>query len=90
MPSLFVVEVHAVFGVLIVLTGLGYFYTWRRTRQKTTSNPDFKRFQYIYLIGYLLAFFADWLQGPYLYRLYEHYGFVPVSLSVKRCCVCSV
>eukprot|EP00055_Hartaetosiga_balthica_P010147 m.42431 g.42431 ORF g.42431 m.42431 type:complete len:240 (+) comp7057_c0_seq4:83-802(+) len=86
MPSSFVVEVHTVFGALIVLTALGYVYTWRRGSQKTTSNVDFKRFQYVYLGGYLLAFLADWLQGPYLYRLYEHYGFLPEQIAVLYIC----
>lgn len=28
-----------------------------------------------YLMVYLLAVAADWLQGPYVYALYEQYGF---------------
>ncbi|XP_015524211.1 molybdate-anion transporter-like [Neodiprion pinetum] len=28
-----------------------------------------------YLLVFLLATFADWLQGPYIYRLYTHYGY---------------
>ena len=28
-----------------------------------------------YLVAYLLAMFADWLQGPYVYALYAAYGF---------------
>lgn len=34
-----------------------------------------------YLFVYLLASFADWLQGPYLYRLYEDYGYSPNEIS---------
>jgi MFS transporter, MFS domain-containing protein family, molybdate-anion transporter len=33
------------------------------------------KFRIKYLSVYLLAMFADWLQGPYVYVLYESYGF---------------
>jgi len=35
----------------------------------------FRRFQRSYLLVYLLMMSADWLQGPYVYALYQHYGF---------------
>ncbi|KAI8875270.1 DUF791-domain-containing protein [Backusella circina FSU 941] len=34
----------------------------------------FKRFQIKYLAVYLTVMGADWLQGPYLYKLYDSYG----------------
>ena len=30
---------------------------------------------------YFLAMLADWLQGPYLYRLYEDYGFLHEQIA---------
>lgn len=39
------------------------------------SPPSFHSFQRNYLIIYLLAVAADWLQGPYVYALYSHYGY---------------
>ncbi|ORC91205.1 putative molybdate-anion transporter-like [Trypanosoma theileri] len=39
------------------------------------SLPAFKKFQRSFLIVYFLAMAADWMQGPYVYRLYSHYGF---------------
>lgn len=33
-----------------------------------------KVFQQHYLIVYTLAYFADWLKGPYVYALYDSYG----------------
>jgi MFS family permease len=36
---------------------------------------NFKKFQLNYLFIYLLVMSADWLQGPYVYILYESYGF---------------
>lgn len=34
-------------------------------------SPAFRRFQLRYLFVYILAVTADWLQGPYVYALYE-------------------
>ncbi len=39
------------------------------------SRVDFSRFQSNYLLVYLLAVAADWVQGPYVYALYTHYGY---------------
>mmetsp|Transcript_10911 Transcript_10911/g.14208 ORF Transcript_10911/g.14208 Transcript_10911/m.14208 type:complete len:454 (+) Transcript_10911:283-1644(+) len=39
------------------------------------SVPDFKNFQRTFLAVYLLCCAADWIQGPYLYKLYAYYGF---------------
>jgi hypothetical protein len=30
---------------------------------------------------YYAALFADWLQGPYLYRLYEQYGYLQQQIA---------
>lgn len=38
-------------------------------------NIHYKNLQRCYLIAYYLACFADWLQGPYLYKLYKDYGY---------------
>lgn len=35
-----------------------------------------------YLFVYLLATFADWLQGPYLYRVYATYGYDKNEISL--------
>jgi hypothetical protein len=36
---------------------------------------EFKKFQQNYIAVFLLMMAADWLQGPYVYALYKHYGF---------------
>ena len=46
------------------------------------NNPTFLQFQRKYFTAYLLAVFADWLQGPYLYKLYSHYGFMEEQIAV--------
>jgi MFS transporter, MFS domain-containing protein family, molybdate-anion transporter len=40
-----------------------------------TIPAAFRGFQANYLGAYLLAVAADWLQGPYVYALYTHYGY---------------
>ena len=42
---------------------------------KTPASQRFSAFQRNYILVYLLAMFADWLQGPYVYELYVSYGF---------------
>ncbi|CAD7925459.1 unnamed protein product [Amoebophrya sp. A120] len=39
------------------------------------ETSGFRKTKRNYLIAYLLAMFADWLQGPYVYALYDAYGF---------------
>ncbi|CAG0899302.1 unnamed protein product [Cyprideis torosa] len=48
----------------------------------TVTNPEFLRFQNTYCIVYFLAVFADWLQGPYVYKLYSYYGFGEFEIAV--------
>ncbi|XP_059469372.1 molybdate-anion transporter-like [Neocloeon triangulifer] len=46
------------------------------------SNPDFLRFQRLFFVVYFPALFSDWLQGPYVYKLYSHYGFAESQIAV--------
>lgn len=39
------------------------------------AHGSFRSLKKRYLIAYLLAVFADWLQGPYIYALYHAYGY---------------
>eukprot|EP01147_Barroeca_monosierra_P004407 gene4407-6678_t len=40
-----------------------------------TGSVEFRSFQWRFLTVYLIMTAADWIQGPYVYKLYEHYGF---------------
>ena len=40
-----------------------------------------------YLTVYALATFSDWLQGPYVYALYEQYGYNASQISFLLCAV---
>merc|ERR1711991_422059 len=46
-----------------------------RTKQEITTTDAFKKFQRMWLVVYLLAMCGDWLQGPFVYALYDSYGF---------------
>ena len=39
-------------------------------------------FQRNYLVVYTLAYFADWLNGPYVYALYESYGLSEHEIAI--------
>jgi len=55
-------------------------------RKKKTTNARFLSFQTNYLVIFLLAMFADWLQGPYVYELYVSYGFSQVEIAQLFVC----
>mmetsp|Transcript_4073 Transcript_4073/g.4492 ORF Transcript_4073/g.4492 Transcript_4073/m.4492 type:complete len:451 (+) Transcript_4073:81-1433(+) len=47
----------------------------RSQQQEQTTSPEFRTFQRNYLLVYYVVVCSDWLQGPYVYALYDHYGF---------------
>ncbi len=60
------------------LASLGYRWMKRGGAGSSTdgsNSPTFAAFQRQFLTVYLIMMAADWMQGPYVYRLYEHYGF---------------
>lgn len=50
------------------------------------TNSKFSAFQKSYLWAFLLAMFADWLQGPYVYELYVSYGFTQEQIAELFVC----
>jgi MFS family permease len=60
-----------VFKVALILTYCNY----KDARHAGHDGHDgYDTFQSHYLIVYTLAYFADWLKGPYVYALYEAHG----------------
>ena len=49
-------------------------------------NPAFLKFQRSYFNVYFLALFAEWLQSPYLYRIYSHYGYLDTQIAIIYVC----
>ncbi|KAK9829693.1 hypothetical protein WJX72_007390 [[Myrmecia] bisecta] len=64
----------AVFGALAVLAAtLELSKSWDTSTAPLTR--EFTRFRANYVAVYGLMMAGDWLQGPYVYALYQHYGF---------------
>ena len=42
----------------------------------------FHSFQKSFFLVYYLALLSDWLKGPYVYKLYSHYGFEESQIAV--------
>lgn len=55
--------------------------TEKSSSNAQTLSPEFKNFQFNYFLVFLLANGADWLQGPYVYALYESYGHNKLAIS---------
>ncbi|KAL4419074.1 hypothetical protein ABPG77_002215 [Micractinium sp. CCAP 211/92] len=47
----------------------------RRGKSSTATSNEFRLFRNNYLVVYSLMMAGDWLQGPHVYALYQHYGF---------------
>lgn len=45
-------------------------------------NVHYKNLQRCYLLALYFATFADWLQGPYVYKLYKDYGYEDDSIAL--------
>ena len=43
-------------------------------KEKVSMPQNFMAFRNSYLFVYSLMMAGDWLQGPYVYALYQHYG----------------
>jgi MFS family permease len=66
-----------VFGYYLVGMGLLFLVLTlcKPAEAKLQTSKPFKKFQYTFLVVYLLMFAGDWLQGPTVYALYSYYGF---------------
>jgi len=51
-------------------------------KKVSVSNINFKSFQKSFFLVYFLALLGDWLQGPYVYKLYAFYGFKESQIAV--------
>ncbi|KAK6191675.1 hypothetical protein SNE40_003300 [Patella caerulea] len=75
--------VYSVFISLSILCALLQYWAHKIRRDEAIgNNPQFLKFQRGYFAVYLVAMFADWLQGPYLYKLYSYYGFQEEQIAI--------
>eukprot|EP01065_Artemidia_motanka_P013178 TRINITY_DN17269_c0_g1_i1.p1 TRINITY_DN17269_c0_g1~~TRINITY_DN17269_c0_g1_i1.p1 ORF type:complete len:405 (+),score=105.58 TRINITY_DN17269_c0_g1_i1:39-1253(+) len=60
---------------------------WLRTKadeqpeQSSDNSRGFRSFRRNYLSAYALAYYSDWLKGPYVYALYTEYGFGKADIA---------
>ena len=72
---------------LIVLVGLAVLLHLKvAPSEKSINNPAFVKFQQAYFVVYFTALFAEWLQSPFLYRIYSHYGFIDTQIAIIYVC----
>ena len=68
-----------IFGTFFALAAIAAVtnYLSKKTegQKESVSNANFIEFQRSFFVVYFLALIGDWLQGPYVYKLYEYYGF---------------
>ena len=74
-----------VFGSFIVSScvALALHLLARKSEAKLNiTNSTFVNFQRSFYVVYFLALLGDWLQGPYVYKLYSHYGYEEDMIAV--------
>lgn len=67
-------HMYALIGVLLAITA-GLYWAGSSGETHVERSAAFTKFQRSYLAVWSIAIIADWLQGPYVYALYESYGF---------------
>jgi len=76
--------IQLIFLPLILFAYGLYSYSQRLVKEVTFGGPkdDFTAFQKMYFLPYFMALFSDWLQGPYVYKLYSYYGFPQEDIAL--------
>lgn len=65
----------------LALTAVTLFQYAKKTTP-VVKNLQFEVLQSKYLTAYYLATFSDWLQGPYVYKVYSDYGYEEEEIAV--------
>jgi MFS family permease len=70
-------SLFSIFGVLVVAAAFFRYISNQKEDDGSSlvATPEFKAFQRNWLLVYYIVMGADWLQGPYVYALYEKYGY---------------
>lgn len=69
--------------LVVLLQGFSVLF-FKKGNQNT--NPLFVSFQKSYLLFASVVTFADWLNAPYLYKLYSSYGFLEEQVVIIYVC----
>ncbi|GJP38450.1 hypothetical protein CLOM_g22885 [Closterium sp. NIES-68] len=65
-------------GLLALCVGLE---ASKGQRDRVPTSSAFEAFKNNYLVIYCLMMAGDWLQGPYVYALYQHYGYDQTAIA---------
>ena len=71
---------------LLAILSVATYFKLRVVKDESATNPTFVQFLRRYIPLYLVVVLGDWLQGPYLYRLYHYHGFMEVQVAVIYVC----
>lgn len=74
--------VLTILGILVILCSIAQWIASKTKSQKVSMQKEFHSLQKIFFAPYLLALFSDWLQGPYVYRLYSEYGYAAKDIAL--------
>lgn len=65
---------------------ISVYYSKMQQKGKMTKgngkSAEFQAFQWKFIFVYITAVAGDWLQGPYVYALYDHYGYTKGEIGV--------
>ena len=61
--------------LILLLICVAVYYKTQQTVAAVNHTAEFVAFQKLYTVVYLIMMMADWMQGPYVYALYDKYGF---------------
>mmetsp|Transcript_53932 Transcript_53932/g.101199 ORF Transcript_53932/g.101199 Transcript_53932/m.101199 type:complete len:536 (-) Transcript_53932:30-1637(-) len=67
--------------VLLVCTGVAAWFTRPQLESPDDMTPTFRSFRFVFLAAWALAVSADWLQGPYVYALYDSFGYAKTDID---------
>jgi MFS family permease len=70
---------YAVWGCLVV--PMAALVSSQGVGAATEASAPARAFRNNYLLVYSLQMLGDWLQGPYVYALYESYGYGPAAIG---------
>ena len=77
-----------IFGSFVILAfvALIFHFMAKQTddQKKSVSNANFVSFQRSFFLVYFMALLGDWLQGPYVYKLYSYYGYPESQVSSRQ------
>eukprot|EP00040_Diaphanoeca_grandis_P034439 m.213545 g.213545 ORF g.213545 m.213545 type:complete len:534 (+) comp33152_c0_seq2:313-1914(+) len=54
---------------------------WTSSLVSSAQSKSFRKFALVYIPAYLLATFADWMLGPWVYAVYQFWGYDTVGIS---------